>query len=339
MSVFWTVIVTILVFGVLIAAHEFGHLIFAKWSKIYVEEFAIGMGPKLFGFHIGETQYSLRLLPIGGYCKMPGEDEESDHPNGFDKKSVPRRMLVVFGGAFFNFILAIVIFVIAYSIMGVPAEKAIVGQVTEGMPAASAGLEAGDTIVSIDGQEVATWSEAVEIISATPGATMTYTVERANGEIVDIAITSTANEQGDTVIGIVRGTESLTIFGAIAVGFKETYAMTKLILVALFQMVTGQMAVDLAGPIGVGQMVGQIADYGFINLLAFVAALSVNLGIINLLPLPALDGSRLVFLAIEGIRRRPVSRKVESTIHFVGFVLLMLLMVAVTYSDIIRLQG
>lgn len=339
MSIFWTVVVTILIFGVLIFSHELGHLLFAKANKIYVEEFAVGMGLKLFSFRIGETQYSLRLFPIGGYCKMPGEDGESEHPNGFDKKSVPRRMLVVFGGAFFNFILAILIFIIAYGMMGAPATEPIIGDVSENMPAVAAGVEAGDTILAIDGKDVDTWEEAVAIISAQPDTEMTYTLEHENGEVYDTAITSTTNEQGTGVIGIVRGTERLSLFGAISVGFQRTYEMTKLILVTLYQMITGQIGVDLAGPIGVGQMVSQVADYGFWNLLIFAAVLSVNLGVINLLPLPALDGSRLVFLAIEGIRRRPISPRVEGAIHFVGFVLLMLLMVIVTYSDILRIAG
>lgn len=338
MSILITVLLTLLMFGLIIFAHESGHLITAKKCGIYVEEFAVGMGPKLFSFKKGETQYSLRLLPIGGYCKMPGEDGESEHPNGFDKKSVPRRMLVVAGGAIFNFIFAIIIFVIAYMILGAPATSPIIGEVTVDGPAAQVGIQPGDTITSINGAEVTTWNDAVALIQPAAGQATDLTVSR-DGEELSFNVTPIASEGGTGIIGIVRGTEHLNIFEAIGMGFKQTYDLTKLIIVTLFQMITGQTAVELAGPVGVGQMVGQVADYGFFNFLIFVAAISVNLGVVNLLPLPALDGSRLIFLAIEGLRGRPVSSQVEGTIHFVGFMLLMVLMVVITFFDVNRLFG
>ncbi len=338
MSVIITIVLTLLMFGLIIFAHESGHLITAKKCGIYVEEFAVGMGPKLFSFKKGETQYSLRLLPIGGYCKMPGEDGESEHPNGFDKKSVPKRMIVVAGGAIFNFIFAIIIFVIAYMALGTPAISPIVGEVTSDGPAAIAGIENGDIITSVNGNDVETWEDAVAYIQPSAGEELSITVDR-QGEALSFTVTPIESEDGVGIIGIIRGTEHLNVFEAIAMGFQQTYELTKLILVTLFQMITGQVAVDLAGPVGVGQMVGQVADYGFFNFLIFVAAISVNLGVVNLLPLPALDGSRLVFLAVEGLRGRPVSPQIEGTIHFVGFMLLMVLMVVITYFDINRLFG
>ncbi|MDO4542768.1 MAG: RIP metalloprotease RseP [Bacillota bacterium] len=338
MSVVITVLLTLLMFGLIIFAHESGHLITAKKCGIYVEEFAVGMGPKLFSFKKGETQYSLRLLPIGGYCKMPGEDGESEHPNGFDKKSVPKRMLVVAGGALFNFIFAIIIFIIAYMGLGAPATTPLIGEVTSDGPAAAAGMTAGDVITEIEGTAVSTWEEAVGIIQSAIGQELAISFER-DGETMTRNITPIEGENGVGIIGIVRGSEHLNIFEAIGKGFSQTYELTKAILVALFQMITGQTAVELAGPVGVGQMVGQVANYGFFNFLIFVAAISVNLGVVNILPLPALDGSRLVFLAIEGLRGRPVSATVEGTIHFVGFTLLMVLMVVITYFDINRLFG
>lgn len=338
MSIVITVLLTILMFGLIIFAHESGHLLTAKKCGIYVEEFAVGMGPKLFSFKKGETQYSLRLLPIGGYCKMPGEDGESEYPNGFDKKSVPKRMLVVAGGALFNFIFAIIIFIIAYMALGAPATTPIIKDVTSDGPAAVAGIEAGDVITEIDGAPVDTWNDAVGIIQTSVGEELTIAVDR-DGESYTYNVTPIESENNTGIIGILRGTEHLNLFEAISKGFTQTYELTKMIIVTLFQMVTGQTAVELAGPVGVGQMVGQVADYGFFNFLIFVAAISVNLGVVNLLPLPALDGSRLVFLAIEGLRGRPVSVQVEGAIHFVGFMLLMGLMVVITFFDINRLFG
>ena len=297
------------------------------------------MGPKLFAFHKGETQYTLRLFPIGGYCKMPGEDGESEHPNGFDKKSVPQRMLVVAGGALFNFIFAILLFIVAYMALGTPFNEARIGEVTEGMPAAEAGMLAGDEITAINGESVDTWAEAVTIINANEGNELTFTVDR-DGESLSFQIVPELSEDGtQSVIGIVRDSERLSLFGAIQLGFQQTYDLTKLILVSLFDMVTGQADVELAGPVGVGQMVGQVANYGLLNFIIFIAAISVNLGVVNLLPLPALDGSRLVFLAIEGLRGKPVSAQVEGTIHFVGFVLLMGLMIVITFFDVSRIVG
>lgn len=297
------------------------------------------MGPKLFAFHKGETQYTLRLFPIGGYCKMPGEDGESEHPNGFDKKSVPQRMLVVAGGALFNFIFAILLFIVAYMALGTPVNEARIGEVTEGMPAAEAGMLAGDEITAINGESVDTWAEAVTIINANEGNELTFTVDR-DGESLSFQIVPELSEDGtQSVIGIVRDSERLSLFGAIQLGFQQTYDLTKLILVSLFDVVTGQTDVELAGPVGVGQMVGQVANYGLLNFIIFIAAISVNLGVVNLLPLPALDGSRLVFLAIEGLRGKPVSAQVEGTIHFVGFVLLMGLMIVITFFDVSRIVG
>ena len=195
MNVILTVLLTLLMFGIIIFAHEFGHLLCAKKCHIYVEEFSVGMGPKLFAFHKGETQYTLRLFPIGGYCKMPGEDGESEHPNGFDKKSVPQRMLVVAGGALFNFIFAILLFIVAYMALGTPVNEARIGEVTEGMPAAEAGMLAGDEITAINGESVETWAEAVTIINANEGNELTFTVDR-DGESLSFQIVPELSEDG-----------------------------------------------------------------------------------------------------------------------------------------------
>ena len=338
MSIIWTILLTLLMFGIIIFVHEGGHLLCAKACGIYVEEFSVGMGPLLFSFTKGDTKYSLRLLPIGGYCKMPGEDGESEYENGFDKKSVPKRMLVVAGGALFNLLFAMILFIVAFMGLGVSTSEPIIGEVSEGYPAYEAGLEEGDRIVSINGTAVEGWEDMTALIRENLGNEMAVTVERGN-ETLELSMTPVENENGVGVIGVVAARESVSVFEAVKIGFVQTYELTKLVLVSLWQMITGAIGLELSGPVGVGQMVGQAASYGFFNFLVFIAAISVNLGVVNLLPLPALDGSRLVFLAVEGIRRKPVNPSVEGAIHFVGFILLMVLMVIITYFDIARLAG
>lgn len=338
MSILWTVVLTLVMFGIIIFAHEGGHLLCAKACHIYVEEFSVGMGPKLFSFKKGDTTYSLRMLPIGGYCKMPGEDGESDLPNGFDKKSVPQRMLVVAGGALFNIIFAVLLFIVAYMGLGTSTEDPIIGEVYENYPAYTAGLEAGDEVTAINGETIDSWADMTAIIQNNVGTALSFTVDR-DGEAVQLTVTPEAGDSGSGVIGIVAARENVSVFEAVKIGFLQTYELTKLVLVSLWQMITGAIGLDLAGPVGVGQMVGQAASYGFYSFLIFVAAISVNLGIVNLLPLPALDGSRLVFLVIEGIRRKPISANVEGMIHFVGFMLLIGLLIIVTYFDISRIMG
>lgn len=338
MSIIWTVLLTLLMFGIIIFVHEGGHLLCAKACGIYVEEFSVGMGPLLFSFTKGETKYSLRLLPIGGYCKMPGEDGESEYVNGFDKKSVPKRMLVVAGGALFNIIFAMLLFIVAFMGLGTSTSEPLIGEVNEGYPAYEAGLKEGDRIAAIDGTAVDRWNDMTALIQDNLGKETTLTIERGE-KTFDVTLTPVENENGTGVIGIIAARESVSLFEAVKTGFVQTYELTKLVLVSLWQMITGAIGLELAGPVGVGQMVGQAASYGFFNFLVFIAAISVNLGVVNLLPLPALDGSRLVFLFIEGIRRKPISPSIEGTIHFVGFILLMALMVIITYFDVSRLAG
>ncbi len=242
---------------VLVLVHEFGHFAVAKMNGIYVEEFSIGMGPKVFSWGKGETVYSIRAFPIGGFVKMVGEDEASDNERAFCNKSILSRMAVTFAGPAMNFVFAIIFFMIAFMYFGSPASNGLIGQVYPDYPAAVAGLRAGDVLVTLD----------------------------------------------DT----------------------------------LWQMISGQMAVEVAGPVGMVSMVGEYADVGLMYLFLFAGVLSVNLGVMNLLPIPALDGSRLVFLLVEAIRRKPIDRDKEAMVNFVGFVLLMTLMLVVTFCDIERL--
>lgn len=338
MSVPEIILLTLLLFAAIIASHEAGHLLCAKLCGIYVEEFSIGMGPLLFSTKKGETTYSLRLLPIGGYCKMPGEDGESEFANGFDKKSVPKRFLVVAGGALFNILFALILFAIAFMAIGTSSGEPVIGEVSADYPAMAAGLEAGDRITSVNGVEVDAWEDMTDVIHENIGTELAFTVER-EGETLNFFIVPVDDGSGNGIIGVMAERESVSVFQAVKSGLIYTYQITKLVLVSLWQMVTGAIGLELTGPVGLGHMVGQAVDYGWLNFLVFVGAISVNLGIVNLLPLPALDGSRLVFLLLEGIRRKPIDRNIEGAIHFVGFVLFLALTVVITYFDIIRIAG
>lgn len=318
--------------------HELGHFLVAKANKVYVYEFAIGMGPRIWGFKKAETEYNIRLLPIGGMVRMMGEDEEKmDDERSFARKSVLQRMSVIFAGPLMNFITAIVLFVIVFMMIGVASNSNVVGQPLPGQAAEAAGVLAGDKILEINGHEVEDWNSMVGIIQAQdPGAPLAITVDR-DGELIDMTIDPYYDkESGRWLMGIQPSVEKLGFFESSWLGIKQSYLFTKMLLVALYQMLTGQIAPDVAGPVGVVNIVGQAASMGIQNVLILAGYLSINLGVINLLPLPALDGSRIVFLAVEGIRRKPFDRQKEGMVHFIGLMLLFGLMIVITYHDILR---
>jgi regulator of sigma E protease len=334
-----SIVYTIIILCILIVTHEFGHFIVAKINGIYVEEFSLGMGPKLVQWGKKETKYSIRLFPIGGYVKMEGEDEDSDNPRAFCNKGVLARMAVVFAGPFMNFVFAIIFFMVAFMYFGTPSSDSIIGEVTPDGPAYEAGLQDGDIVMAINGNEVSTWEDMTSYIQPAGGESLSLKVNR-DGEIFETQIVPEYNDEyGYALIGITQHIEKANIFQSIKLGCVETYEFTVLLIQSLYQMVTGQMAVDVAGPVGMVSIVGQYANEAFMYLFMLAGILSINLGIINLLPFPALDGSRLVFLAIEGIRRKPVPSEKEAMVHFVGIVILLGLMVVITVNDIGRLVG
>ena len=301
-----TIVWAILIFCLLIITHEFGHFIAAKMNGIYVYDFSLGMGPKLFSFKKGETEYILKLLPIGGAVRMMGEDETADDPRSFTNKKVWQRMSVVFAGPLMNFVTAIILFMVVFMMLGMPSDKNIVGEAFSGQPAAEAGIQTGDVIKEINGESVASWTEMLTVIAEQPeGEELNLLIQR-NSENIEINVHPYYDqEQGRYMIGIQQMMEKRGVFSAIWLGIKQSYEFTKLLLVALFQMITGKIAPDVAGPVGVVSIVGQAASMGLQNLLMLAGFLSINLGVINLFPFPALDGSRLVFLAVEGVRGKP----------------------------------
>lgn len=333
-----TILIAIVVFGLLIMVHELGHFLTAKAVGMQVQEFAIGFGPGILKFKKGETLYSLRIFPLGGYVKVLGEEGDgADAEGSYQSKTVIQRFLFVFAGAFMNFILALVLFTIIFAGFGVPSNIPEIGAVMEGGIADQAGFRSGDFILEVDGTSVQTWTDLVEEISSQPNKNLNFKVSR-NGQITNIQATPEFDSQAERgMIGIGQAYKSLGLINAIKESFHQTFFVATMIFQSLIMLFRGQASTgDLAGPVGIVMMVGETAKYGLASLLSFTALLSVNLGILNLLPIPALDGSRLVFLLVEAVRGKPVDPEKEGLVHIIGFGVLLLLMVFILYNDIIN---
>jgi len=417
-----TALAFIVIFGSLVFFHELGHFLFAKRAGILVREFAIGMGPKILGITKGETIYTVRLLPIGGYVRMAGEDmdqvelqpgyrvviilneqnivgkiilnqkaqyqnilfmevERADLAKGlwiegydedeqlkrfsiardavivengketilapydrqFNAKSLGHRSMTIFAGPLFNFILAFFIFALLAVLQGIPTYEPVVTGVNDNSPAQQAGLLPGDLVTEISGEKIEVWDDLAAAVQAKPEEQLDFVVQR-NGQEINLQITPKIQEvdgQKVSMIGIsYRSPVEQTInpIKVVTYGAEQTYEGMTLILKLLGNLITGEFSIDdLAGPVGIYQATDEVAKYGIYSLMYWGAMLSINLGIMNLLPLPALDGGRLLFFGYEAIRGKPVDRQKEGMIHFVGIVLLMLLMVVVTWNDIQRL--
>lgn len=346
------IVIGVLLFGFVIFFHELGHFLTAKASGIRVNEFALGMGPRLWGFQKGETKYSLRLLPIGGYCAMEGEDEESDDARAFGNKPVWKRFLVVAAGGIFNIILGFFFMMIVLGQQDVFATTQI-ASFTEGSALEAAGAQVGDRIVEIDGYAIYTDRDlSFAFAMATPDS-VSMVVER-EGERVDLgtfSLNSQTLEDGSQMVSLdfYVEPEQPTFLGLIRRSATDTFSMVRMVVETLKGMATGRFGLnDVAGPIGTAQAIGQAASAGLaqgfgqavLNILLMIVMITVNLGIVNLLPLPALDGGRLLFLIWEGVTRRPVPAKYEGYVHAAGFVLLIGLMVVIAFNDIVRIvQG
>ncbi|MGL5314918.1 MAG: RIP metalloprotease RseP [Peptostreptococcaceae bacterium] len=333
-----TIIAAILLFGVIVFVHELGHFLLAKKAGIKIHEFAVGMGPKLFSTKKGETLYSIRLLPLGGYCAMEGEDGESSDPRSFGQKSLLQRASVLFAGPFFNIIFAVILLIPVFIYMGAPSTT--LGKIIPDSPAQAIGLQVDDKIVNINGHEINSWEDVVSNLHSSEGKEIQISVER-DGELKVFNVTPEKNADGNYVIGISYKPER-SFFGSIGSAFTTTVDMTKQMIIFVGQLFTGSVpgGVENAvtGPVGVISIVSDQASKGIFNLMYIGSVISLNLGILNLLPIPALDGGRLVMLAIEGIRGgKKLDPNKEAAIHMVGFALLMGFMVFITYKDILRL--
>lgn len=332
-----TILVAILVFGVIVLVHEFGHFILAKKNGVKVHEFAIGMGPKIFSIK-KDTEYTIRILPLGGFIRMEGEDEDSDDPRSFNKKSILQRASIIFAGPLFNLVFAVIVLIPVFMYIGTPTTS--IKSLIPDSPAISAGFEEGDKIIDINGQKIESWKDIVNNIDASNGDKLTVTIER-EGKMQKLEVTP-ENDNGKYKVGIAPTYEK-NILASIGEAFRTTVDMIVQMIAFLVQLVTGNVpggiGESVTGPLGIIGIVGDATKAGFINVLNLTAMISLNLGIINLVPIPALDGGRLVFLAIEALRGgKKLDAEREGMIHFVGFALLMAFTVFITYKDILRLM-
>ena len=319
------VISFIVVFSVLVFIHELGHYLAAKLNGIIVYEFAVGMGPKLFSKQYGETIYSLRALPIGGYVRMNEDELESEDPRSFVNKKPWRRFTVIIAGPLMNFILAVVLLTGAHSFTGVPTN--VIGDVVENMPAAIAGFEAGDKIVEIEGVKTKSWEAVIREVGKYKDQKINITVVRDGAEL-DFAMAPVYDaSQNKTMIGI---TTSVTknIFVVTSYSVRLIGNVIQNMVNYIGTLFVGKADLNqVAGIVGIAQMVGEATRNGILDIMFLAALLSINLGIINLVPFPALDGGRLVFIIFEMIFRRPVPKNLEAYVHLAGFVVLMGLMI------------
>ena len=335
-----TLLIAIVVFGALIFIHELGHFLTAKWSGIKVNEFSIGMGPKLWGWQKGETLYALRLLPIGGYVSMEGEDEESDEPRAFQRAAVWKRIIVTAAGAVMNLVLGFIVLVIVVCLQGQIVSRTIYG-FQENAASQQCGLQQGDTIVAVNGRRCYIANDISYELARSANGTADLTVER-DGETVqleDVRFNSyTLNGQQQSGLDFIVYGLPLSPVAVLTEAAAWTMSYARLVVLSFADLVTGRIPVtDLSGPVGIVQTIGQVSTLGLESLLLLVALITVNLGVFNLLPVPALDGGRLVFLILEAIRRKPVPQKFEIAVNAAGFVLLIGLMLFATFNDITRL--
>jgi len=348
-----SILFAIIALGALIFIHELGHFILAKTFGVGVEKFSLGFGPKVFGKKVGETEYLLSALPLGGYVKMVGEGDDVELPeeakeHSFSDKPAVKRILIVAAGPVFNLLFALVIFV-AIFMLGVPAVTTKIGEVLPGKPAAKAGLLAGDRITAVDGKRVDRWDDFAKVIAL--GKVAPHDIEVLRGQaplrfrMVPESKT-TKNLLGDTVtqpvIGVVAAGDTVIDHfppgEALERGALQFWNVTKLTVLGFVRLVQRAIPLDtLGGPIMIVKMAGQQAAMGKTNFLAFVALLSINLGVLNLLPVPILDGGHLAFFLIEIVIGRPVSKRSREIAQQVGLVLLISLMMLAFYNDIARM--
>ncbi len=367
------IIIALVMFGILVAIHEFGHFAVAKLSGIKVNKFAIGMGPVIFKFNKGETEYSLRLFPVGGYCAMEGEDESSDDSRAFRNKPVKNRIGVVIAGPVMNLILG---FVLSFVTVGFFSDIIKTNTVREFYPNAMSeqtGLMAGDEIISMDGTRIFTTSDisykftnskdgVFDLVVKRDGKKIKlndvkfyreyyYYIEGPTDEIpYEHYVTFDTREEytGDEKLEVAETNvdfkvfkeEKKTFINMVSYAVRDSLSTARLIWMSFIDLIRGKYGLnDLSGPVGIVTAIGTVRTYGIESLMNLIVMITINLGIFNLLPLPALDGGRLVFLIIEGIRKKPVPPEKEGMVHLIGMACFIILMGVITVSDILKLTG
>ncbi|HEY8531757.1 MAG TPA: RIP metalloprotease RseP [Limnochorda sp.] len=339
---FQSVVAFVLVFGVIVLFHELGHYGTAKWLGIGVHEFSIGFGPGLVSRRWRGTRYSLRIVPLGGFCRLYGMEPVEDERIGlqpgdrrnFHSRPLWQRTLVIVAGPAMNFVLAVLILALVATVT-IPVQ--VVGVDPNG-PAARAGFQPGDAIVAIEGEPVYRTFEVNRLITASQGEPVEVTVRR-DGETFEVTVRPETQPDGALRIGvqIMDGMRGVPWWRAVPEGVRQTWQMTRSLVAGLLGMVAQRVPVELSGPVGIFQIVGQSAQQGWFSLLLLAAVLNVNLGLLNLLPIPILDGGWLLFLALEGLRGKPLKPEHQGWATFLGFAFLMALVLFATFQDILRI--
>lgn len=338
-----TIAAAIFVFGLLVLVHELGHFATAKFTGMRVDEFAIGFGPKLISFTYGETVYSLRAVPLGGFNDIAGMDPADNDAGerGYCSKPVGSRMIVILAGSVMNFILPIVLFFGIFFFAGVstPNPEPVLGTILADKPAAEAGLREGDRVISLDGKAIGSWSAFVDGVKDNTGAPVTVVVERGNQTLTMVMTPAYDNSAKKAMVGVMSSVQTRYpgIVESAQLAVQKTVGIIVMMLSALYKILLELSGAELAGPLGVAQMAGEVAQMGFVPLLNFAAFLSLNLGIVNLFPIPALDGGHFAGLCVEAVRGKPMGPKAMEYMQKVGIALLLLLMVLATKNDIVRL--
>ena len=348
MSIIINLLLFIIILGVIVFIHEFGHFTWAKITGVYVYEFAIGMGPKIWGFKKGETEYNLRAIPIGGFCQLAGEDLDDDDLKKVPKnrrlqsKSAWERFLIMVFGPMNNFILAVVLLFFIAIIWGGSTMNPIISSIEDGSAASAAGLMAKDKVIKINNHKIATSDDiALYLAIANPKKASTFVISRDGKNITIKLKPNKVKEKGEEVYRYGIGMKQKKTKGfvaAITYTYKKTVSVFKQMFITLGYLFTGGIRLgQLSGPVGIYSIVGQQSKAGIASLLYLTAFLSINVGVINLLPIPAFDGGHILFIIIEKIKGSPVNPDLENKIHTIFLILLMILMLVITFNDIMRL--
>lgn len=348
-----TILSALVLLGILIFVHEVGHFMVAKALGVKVLKFSLGFGPKVLGRRYGETEYLISAFPLGGYVKMLGEDleeelSEEEKMRSYNYQPVWKRAAIVFFGPLFNLLFACLVFFFIFT-QGVPHLLPVIGEVMPGSPAERAGLQKGDRIVKIDGEAISRWDEMTAVIHGRPDMELVVSYERG-GDVLSAHVSPERKTVKDVfgqdkevgLIGITpagdTGVREESLSGAVVVAFQKTWQVTVLTLMAIVKLIQRIIPADtIGGPILIFQMAGQQASQGAMSFFSFMAIISINLAVLNLLPIPILDGGHLLFLGIEAVRKKPLSERVVMVAQRIGLVLLLTLMAFAFYNDIVRL--
>ncbi len=334
-----TVVALVAVFGILVSVHELGHFLVAKALGMRVNEFSLGFGPALVSPQWGETHYSVRIIPLGGYVRLAGmEMDKTSDPNEFPNRPLWQRFVVILAGPIMNLVLAGVLYTLAFGPVGIPTPTTTVAHTVPHYPAYTAGIRAGDRIVAVDKTPVANWTQLETAIVRHAHKPLLITLKRGHESKTVIVHTRYDKTLKQYIVGIQPTTYivHLGFLASLRAGVGYTVQLTGLWFAAMFRLLEGKGPFDLTGPVGIAVMVSQAAQSGMTYVILLAAALSTNLGLFNVLPIPVLDGSRLFLLGLEGIRRKAMDPDRENMIHMVGFVVLILFVLVVTYHDIVH---